>query len=75
MNDELERKYSGGSGRSLILMYYSGIRLEGLSKTTLNLSQGSRSPMRDLNPGPPEYEAGVLTTGPRRSAVVFGGTI
>jgi hypothetical protein len=30
-------------------------------------SQDSRSPSRDLNPGPPEYEAGVLTTRPRRS--------
>jgi hypothetical protein len=27
-----------------------------------NLSHNSRSPGRDLNPGPPEYEAGVLTT-------------
>jgi hypothetical protein len=24
---------------------------------------------RDLNPGPPEYESGVLTTGPRRSVL------
>jgi hypothetical protein len=29
--------------------------------------QGSRSLGRNLNPGPPEYEAGVLTTRPRRS--------
>jgi hypothetical protein len=49
------------------LRYYPGIRLGGLRKTTKNLSQGSRSPGRDLNPGPPEYEAGVLTTRPRRS--------
>jgi hypothetical protein len=27
-----------------------------------SLSQGSRSPGGDLNPGPPKYEAGVLTT-------------
>jgi hypothetical protein len=27
-----------------------------------NLSQDSLSPDRDLNPGPSEYEAGVLTT-------------
>jgi hypothetical protein len=44
------------------LRYYPGICLEGLTKTTKNLSQHSRSPGRDLNPGPPEYEAGVLTT-------------
>jgi hypothetical protein len=29
-----------------------------------NLSQESQSPVRDLNPGPHEYEAGVLTTRP-----------
>jgi hypothetical protein len=46
-----------------------GICLEGLRKTTKNLSQDSRSPGRDLNPGPPEYEAGVLTTRPRRLVV------
>jgi hypothetical protein len=31
-------------------------------KTTKNLSQDSRSPFRDLKPGPPEYKPGVLTT-------------
>jgi hypothetical protein len=30
--------------------------LEGLRKTTKNLSQDSRSPDRDLNPRPPEYD-------------------
>jgi hypothetical protein len=30
-----------------------------------NLSQDSWFPGRDLNPGPPEYETGVLTTRPR----------
>jgi hypothetical protein len=48
------------------LKYYPGIRLEGLRKTTENLIHDSRCPGRDLNPGPPEYEAGVLTR-PRRS--------
>jgi hypothetical protein len=38
------------------LRYYPGICLEGLRKTTKNLSQDNRSPGRDLNPGPPEYE-------------------
>jgi hypothetical protein len=33
-----------GSGRGLIQRYYSGIRLEGLSTTTQNLNQDSRSP-------------------------------
>jgi hypothetical protein len=39
----------------------------GTEKTTKNLSQDSWSLGRDLNPGPPEYGAGVLTTRPRRS--------
>jgi hypothetical protein len=50
-----------GSGRGLILKYYSGIRVEGLRKTTKDLSQDSRFPVWDLSPGPPKYEAGVLT--------------
>jgi hypothetical protein len=48
------------------LRYYPGIHLKGLTKTTRNLSQDSLSPVRDFNPGPPEYESGVLTTRPRR---------
>jgi hypothetical protein len=32
-----------------------------------NIIQESRSPGGDLNPGPPEYEGGVLTTRQRRS--------
>jgi hypothetical protein len=38
--------------------YYPGIYLEGLEKTTKNLDRDSRSPGRDLNPGPARYEAG-----------------
>jgi hypothetical protein len=34
-----------------------------------HLSHDSRSPGRDLNPEPPEDEAGVLTSQPRRSAL------
>jgi hypothetical protein len=48
MNDYLE-----GSGRGLILSYYPSTCLEGLRKTTKILSWNSRSPGRDLNPGPP----------------------
>jgi hypothetical protein len=60
-----------GRGRGIIWGYYSGIRPEELWKTTTNLSQNSLSPGRDFNPGPPEYEAGVLTTRPRRSVKVM----
>jgi hypothetical protein len=49
------------------IRYCPGICLEGLTEATNNLNQISRSPGRDFNPEPPEYEAGVVTTGPRRS--------
>jgi hypothetical protein len=51
-----------GSGSGLILGNYPGISHYGLRKTMINLSQDIRPSGRDLNPGPPEYEAGVLTT-------------
>jgi hypothetical protein len=51
-------------------MYYTGICLEKLRKTTKNL-RTARLRGQDLNPGPPEYE-GVLTTRPRHSAVNEG---
>jgi hypothetical protein len=35
--------------------------VEGLRISTKNLSQDSRSPGQDFNPGFPEYKAGVLT--------------
>jgi hypothetical protein len=49
---------------------YLGICLEELRKNTKSLSQDSRSSGRDLNLGPPEYNAEVHVTRPRRS--VFG---
>jgi hypothetical protein len=56
-----------GSGRGLILRYYPGIHLEGLRKTTKNSIRMAGLRGRDLDPGPPEYEAGVLMTWPRPS--------
>jgi hypothetical protein len=50
-----------GSGSDQILRYYPGIILEALRKTTKTLSHDSSSLSLDLNPGPPEYETGVLT--------------
>jgi hypothetical protein len=41
------------------LRHYPIICLEGLKKTTKNLSQDSQSPDWDLNLVPPEYKAGV----------------
>jgi hypothetical protein len=49
------------------LEYYPGIYLEGLRKTTKNLSHDNRSPDRDLNLKSREYRAGVLTNRSRRS--------
>jgi hypothetical protein len=46
------------------LRYCPGICLDGLRKTTKKLSQDSKSVGRDLNPGPPDYKTGVLTTRP-----------
>jgi hypothetical protein len=40
-------------------------------KTTENLNHDSLSPGRNLNPGSPEYEAGVLTTRPQSSVLPF----
>jgi hypothetical protein len=42
------------------LRYYPSICMEGLRKTTKNLSQNSRCPGRDLNSWSPEYKEGVL---------------
>jgi hypothetical protein len=61
VNDELERKRSWPN-----LRYCPDIRLKGLRKTTKKLIQDSRSPNRDLNPGPPKYERGEITSQPRR---------
>jgi hypothetical protein len=52
-----------GSGRGLFSILFRHC-LEGLSKTTKNLSQDSRSPGRDWNAGPSEYESGILSTQP-----------
>jgi hypothetical protein len=37
--------------------YYPSTCMNGLRKTTKNISQDSRPPGRDLNPGLPEYKA------------------
>jgi hypothetical protein len=49
--------------------YYAGIRLEELRKTTKTSISIAGRRDRDLKLGPPEYEAGVLITRPRRSAL------
>jgi hypothetical protein len=51
--------------RSMKSEWWIGNRLTGLRKTTKKLSQDSRYPDRDLNPGPPKYDAEMLTTRPR----------
>jgi hypothetical protein len=45
--------------------------MERLRKTNKNLCQDIRSAGRDLNQGPSEYEAGVLTAGTQRSVFFF----
>jgi hypothetical protein len=51
-----------------MIRYYIDIFVEGLRKTVKSLSHHSLSLGQVLNSRPPEYEAGVLTTRPRRSA-------
>jgi hypothetical protein len=58
-----------GCGRKLLWLnfrYYLGIRLEEVRETTK--SQEGRSEGR-VDPGPPEYKSGILTTIPRRSVI------
>jgi hypothetical protein len=62
-------KHAEGSSCGLMLKYYPRIFPQGPRKTTENLGHDSRSPGREWNPGPPEYEAGMLATRPRRSVV------
>jgi hypothetical protein len=62
MNDELERIWKASAVANL--RYYPGICLEGLRKTTKNVSQ---SPGLDFNTRPTDDEAEVLTNQPRRS--------
>jgi hypothetical protein len=52
--------------RSSKFKVLSGIRLERLRKTIKDINSDSVYSGRDLSSVPPEYEAGVLTTPPRR---------
>jgi hypothetical protein len=70
INELLIGKAEEGSDLGLILSHYPEIRVEGLSNIANNFSQDSRSPGRDFNTGPPEYEAGVLPSRPRRSVMI-----
>lgn len=49
-----------GYGRDANLRYCTSNRVDVLSKTTEHFGQYNRCPVRYLNLGPPEYEAGVL---------------
>jgi hypothetical protein len=72
MNDGLERMWKEAvvAYLKVLVRLFSG----GTEQTTKNLSLDSWSSGRDLNPGPRECEAGVLTTRPRRS-VKFDDTV
>jgi hypothetical protein len=60
-----------GNSRGVILRHFPSIYLEGLRKTTkTSVRIAGRSLCRDLNPGPPKYEAGVLTTRQRCSVLI-----
>jgi hypothetical protein len=53
------------------LRHYHCICLEELRKVSKDLSQDSRFPVQDFNPGLPEYETGVLTTRARHSLLSY----
>jgi hypothetical protein len=66
MNNKLKRIMN----RAVVvfnLRLYPGNFLEGLSKTTMDLSQDNQSPDEDMKPGPPEHEAGELSGSAGRS--------
>jgi hypothetical protein len=65
MNDELERMWKEAVVAKFKVLLFR--HFPGGTEKNQNVSQHSLSPGRNLNPGPPEYEAGVLTTRPRRS--------
>jgi hypothetical protein len=54
MNNELKMIWSWPN-----LIFSHDSCLEGLRKAMKNLREDNRSLGRDLNPGPPEYEASV----------------
>jgi hypothetical protein len=69
MNNELERVW-----KETVLAQFSALSQYskgGTEKNTKNLSQDCRSPGRDLNKGPPEFEARMLTSRPQRSALII----
>jgi hypothetical protein len=65
VNDELERIVKRRSSHMFKVL--AGHSTGGTEESQETISQDSQSPGRDLNPEAPEYEAGVLTTRPRRS--------
>jgi hypothetical protein len=44
------------------LIYFPGVSLDGVRKSTKNLSPDGSSPGRDLNQGPLEYKTGMQAT-------------
>jgi hypothetical protein len=64
VNDELERMWKEAPVAKFKML--SQHLLGGTEENHENLNQDSQSPGRDLNPGPPEYEAEMLTTRPLR---------
>jgi hypothetical protein len=61
VNDELEKMWKEAVVAFKLLSRYFSEGTDEYHETP----QDSRSLGRELNPGPPEYEAGVLTTLPR----------
>jgi hypothetical protein len=67
MNWKGFRKKRSWPNFKVLSWHFSG----GTEENDENLSQVNRSPGRDFNPRPPEYEAGVLATRPRHSMILY----
>jgi hypothetical protein len=52
-----------------VVVLVPGISLYGLRKLFKNPSQNIQSPGLDLNPGPPEYKAGILSISDREASI------
>jgi hypothetical protein len=66
MNNELNRKWKETDMAKFKVLFQ-----HFPDRTEENLTHNSLSEDRDLNPGPSEYEAGMLTTRPQRSFLIF----
>jgi hypothetical protein len=69
VNDKLQRMWKEAAVASFKALFWH--LPGGIEENHKKLSQDSRYPGQHLNPIHPAYEAGVITTRPRRSVTKF----